>query len=110
MEPELAPSHWQWPDIEGLDTFGGIRLHTAAWDDKVDLQGKRVGVIGNGSSGIQIVTAIQPGMTDIEAKVACQRLIINRRFLSRPLHPESNMDRDHFRTRVCRHRWGKLRM
>ncbi|KIW94075.1 uncharacterized protein Z519_05391 [Cladophialophora bantiana CBS 173.52] len=36
------------------------KLHSAAWDESVVLKGKRVAVIGNGSSGIQIVTVIQP--------------------------------------------------
>lgn len=53
-------SHWRWPNIPGLDSFKGAKLHSAAWDDSVVLKGKRVAVIGNGSSGIQIVTAIQP--------------------------------------------------
>lgn len=34
-------------------------LHSANWDDKVELAGKHVGLIGNGSSGIQILPAIQ---------------------------------------------------
>ncbi|EXJ56379.1 uncharacterized protein A1O5_12646 [Cladophialophora psammophila CBS 110553] len=53
-------NHWRWPDIPGLDSFKGTKLHSAAWDESVVLKGKRVAVIGNGSSGIQIVTAIQP--------------------------------------------------
>jgi cation diffusion facilitator CzcD-associated flavoprotein CzcO len=39
---------WQWPDIPGLNTFKGTLLHTANWDESVDLTGKRVGLIGNG--------------------------------------------------------------
>jgi len=46
------------PDIAGLASFGGERFHTAAWPENVSLQGKRVGVIGNGSTGVQVVTAI----------------------------------------------------
>ena len=51
---------WRWPDIPGLDTFKGKLLHSARWDSTIDLEGKRVGVIGNGSSGQQITEAIQP--------------------------------------------------
>lgn len=36
-------------------------LHSAAWDDRIDLAGKRVAVIGGGSSAVQIVPNIQPG-------------------------------------------------
>jgi hypothetical protein len=54
-------SNWQWPQIEGLHSFQGSLLHSASWDNNVDLKGKSVAVIGNGSSGIQLVTALQPG-------------------------------------------------
>lgn len=37
-------------------------LHSANWDDGVVLEGKRVGVIGGGSSAVQIVPNIQPHM------------------------------------------------
>lgn len=46
------------PDIKGANTFGGPRMHTAAWDDGVELAGKRVAVIGAGASGFQLVPAI----------------------------------------------------
>jgi cation diffusion facilitator CzcD-associated flavoprotein CzcO len=37
-------------------------MHSANWDPNTKLDGQRIGVIGNGSSGIQILTALQPGM------------------------------------------------
>lgn len=43
------------PDIPGLSDFGGALLHTADWDDDFDPTGKRVALIGNGSSGTQIM-------------------------------------------------------
>ncbi len=46
------------PDIEGLDTFAGDCFHSARWDDSVSLDGKRVGVIGTGSTAAQIVGKI----------------------------------------------------
>ena len=48
------------PDIPGLDTFPGEIFHSARWDHRADLAGKRVAVIGTGASAIQIVPAIQP--------------------------------------------------
>lgn len=51
---------WKWPKITGLEMFKGPMLHSASWDDKVDLKGKRVAVIGSGSSAVQIVPNIQP--------------------------------------------------
>ena len=44
------------PEIEGADQFRGQVLHTGRWPkDEVDLSGKRVGVIGTGSSGVQAI-------------------------------------------------------
>ncbi|MEV0288887.1 NAD(P)/FAD-dependent oxidoreductase [Kribbella sp. NPDC050820] len=43
------------PAIQGLDTFSGHLFHSAAWNHDVDLEGKRIGVIGTGASAIQIV-------------------------------------------------------
>ena len=45
-------------DIPGLASFEGARFHSAQWDHSVDLAGKRVGVIGTGSTAIQITSAI----------------------------------------------------
>ncbi|KIW29292.1 uncharacterized protein PV07_05117 [Cladophialophora immunda] len=56
---------WRWPDIKGLDTFKGHKCHSAAWDENYDYSNKRIAVIGNGSSGVQIVPALArlPGTT-----------------------------------------------
>lgn len=50
---------WRWPDIEGLGSFEGHLVHSAQWDKGYDFTGKRVGIIGNGSSAIQIVPQLQ---------------------------------------------------
>ena len=50
--------HPAFPDIEGLEDFAGARFHTAQWDHSVDLAGKRVGIIGTGSTAAQVVGAI----------------------------------------------------
>lgn len=47
-----------YPDIEGLDSFDGEMFHTARWPDGLELKGKRVGIIGTGSTSAQIVGAI----------------------------------------------------
>ncbi|OBH82454.1 NAD(P)/FAD-dependent oxidoreductase [Mycobacterium sp. E2989] len=43
------------PDIAGLTDFTGALMHTARWDHRVDLAGKKVAVIGTGASGVQAV-------------------------------------------------------
>jgi cyclohexanone monooxygenase len=48
------------PDIKGIETFQGAQYHTGAWPESVDFKGKRVGVIGTGSTGIQVITALAP--------------------------------------------------
>ncbi|KAH7169887.1 hypothetical protein EDB81DRAFT_864441 [Dactylonectria macrodidyma] len=50
---------WAWPEIHGLDSFQGHRVHTAAWDSAIDLKNKSVAVIGSGASSIQVVPSIQ---------------------------------------------------
>lgn len=51
-----APNY---PNIPGLKSFNGDLIHTAAWPE-IDLSSKRVGIIGNGSTGIQVMTALAP--------------------------------------------------
>ncbi|MGA9373822.1 MAG: NAD(P)/FAD-dependent oxidoreductase, partial [Mycobacterium sp.] len=48
------------PDLKGIDTFRGVHVHTGQWPADLELAGKRVGVIGNGSTGVQVITAIAP--------------------------------------------------
>lgn len=47
------------PTIPGMDRFTGASLHTSRWPDGVvDLSGKRVGVIGTGSTGVQLIPVV----------------------------------------------------
>jgi cation diffusion facilitator CzcD-associated flavoprotein CzcO len=47
------------PDIPGLEQFQGRILQTSRWpSEPVDLRGKRVGIIGTGSSGIQAIPEV----------------------------------------------------
>jgi len=48
------------PDIDGVDSFAGITMHTARWDHNQDLTGKRVAVIGTGASAVQVIPEIAP--------------------------------------------------
>ena len=47
-----------YPDAEGRERFAGVQMHSSAWNDQVDLRGKRVAVVGTGASAIQIVPSI----------------------------------------------------
>jgi hypothetical protein len=49
---------WKWPNITNRDAYRGELLHSAIWPRDTDLKGKRVALIGNGSTGVQILPAI----------------------------------------------------
>ncbi|MBT6272615.1 MAG: NAD(P)/FAD-dependent oxidoreductase [Chromatiales bacterium] len=64
--------HPKVPHFEGIESFRGPSFHTARWPDAEDvpLDGKRVGIIGTGSTAVQIVTAI---VDQVEAVTLFQR-------------------------------------
>ena len=48
------------PPIPGLETFTGELVHTSRWPEGTTWKDKRVGIIGTGSTGVQVITAIAP--------------------------------------------------
>ncbi|WP_431306169.1 flavin-containing monooxygenase [Mycobacterium hubeiense] len=48
----------RYPDIPGLETFAGPMFHSARWDHSVSLPDKRIGLIGTGSTGVQITAEL----------------------------------------------------
>ena len=79
-------SKHKWPSIPGLHDFTGKLVHSAAWDHSYDYSHKRIGIIGNGSSGIQIlpqmaklegaqVTSFQNGPTWIVSRMTPAKLV-----------------------------------
>ncbi|RRO18719.1 NAD(P)/FAD-dependent oxidoreductase [Saccharopolyspora rhizosphaerae] len=59
------------PEFEGREDFAGEQYWTSSWPHEgVDLSGKRVAVIGTGSSGLQTITAIAP---EVRSLVVFQR-------------------------------------
>ncbi|WP_370150862.1 flavin-containing monooxygenase [Streptacidiphilus sp. EB129] len=57
----LATGPWHVPrplEVPGIDGFAGPVLHTARWDQGVDLSGRRVAVVGSGASAVQVVPAV----------------------------------------------------
>lgn len=59
-----------YPDIPGRGDFAGPLFHSARWDHRVDLSGKRVAVVGTGASAVQFVPEIAP---------SCARLTVFQR-------------------------------
>ncbi|MDX1871746.1 NAD(P)/FAD-dependent oxidoreductase [Mycolicibacterium sp. 120266] len=43
------------PELPGIDTFEGKKIHSARWDHGYDFAGKKVAVVGTGASAVQIV-------------------------------------------------------
>ena len=74
----------QWPNIDGLWDFKGEVMHSAAWNEDYDFKGKRVGIIGLGSSAIQIIPKLQQ-VPDIQ--LSC--FIRGRTWISPPLGQRS---------------------
>ncbi|GAB2994117.1 flavin-containing monooxygenase [Mycobacterium bourgelatii] len=64
------------PDIPGLEEFDGPVVHTARWDDEIDLTAKDVAVIGTGSTGVQVVSALQPQAASIAHYVRSPQWIL----------------------------------
>lgn len=48
------------PHLEGIETFDGATFHSARWDHDVPLDGRRIGVVGTGSTAVQITSALVP--------------------------------------------------
>ena len=72
--------------IEGMETYKGDSFHTSRWDYNIDLEGKRVGIVGTGATAVQVVPEI--------AKVVDQLYVFQRTPSSidvrdqRPTRPE----------------------
>lgn len=58
------------PNIPGLKDFKGQLCHTSRWSDDTDLTHSRVGVLGNGSTGVQVITELAP---KVKSLVSFQR-------------------------------------
>lgn len=48
------------PHFKGMESFRGALFHSARWDHDVPIDGKRIGVVGTGSTSAQLVTALVP--------------------------------------------------
>jgi cation diffusion facilitator CzcD-associated flavoprotein CzcO len=88
------------PDIPGLDTFAGECYHTGRWPrESVSFAGKRVGVIGTGSSGVQAIPEIAREARHLTVFQRTPQYSIPAR--NRPVDPEM--------IRQARENWAALR-
>jgi cation diffusion facilitator CzcD-associated flavoprotein CzcO len=65
-------SNASFPDMPGLDSFEGHKIHSARWDHDYDFTGKRVAVIGTGASAVQIIPELvkQAGFVKVFQRTA----------------------------------------
>jgi cation diffusion facilitator CzcD-associated flavoprotein CzcO len=77
------------PNFKGLELFKGERHHTGHWPQQgLELAGKRVGVIGTGASGVQVVQEA--------GKVASHLTVFQRTpILALPMRQQQLDDSDH---------------
>jgi len=83
------------PNIKGLDSFQGEWYHTGSWPhEKVDFAGKRVAVIGTGSSGVQSIPVIaeQAGRLTVfqrtpQYTIPARHATVDRKFLEEVVKP-----------------------
>lgn len=74
------------PEFPGQENFRGEIYHTARWPHtEVDLTGKRVGVIGTGSSGIQVITELAPTVGQLTVFQRTPQWVVPSRH--RPIDP-----------------------
>jgi cation diffusion facilitator CzcD-associated flavoprotein CzcO len=53
------------PDIPGITSFDGRVIHTTAWDDSYDFDGRRVGIIGTGATAVQLIPELAKRVADM---------------------------------------------
>jgi cation diffusion facilitator CzcD-associated flavoprotein CzcO len=53
------------PDIPGIETFEGRVIHAADWDASYSMAGRRAGVIGTGSTGVQLIPELAKEVSDL---------------------------------------------
>src|SRR5262249_42030096 len=56
----------RYPDIPGRHTFAGPSFHSSRWDHSVSLPGRRIGVIGTGSTGVQITAELGGNVRELK--------------------------------------------
>jgi 4-hydroxyacetophenone monooxygenase len=83
-------------DFPGRDDFRGEIVHPARWPEDLSLKGKRVAVIGNGSTGIQMVSAIAQQAAHTSVFQRTPQWIAPRDKYGQPMEPEVHWLMDNF--------------
>lgn len=59
-------NQWKLPSYPGINDFQGTLRHTSNWDPSFNPDGKKIAVIGNGASGIQVVATLQKSVARLD--------------------------------------------
>ncbi|KAJ5742425.1 uncharacterized protein N7511_011444 [Penicillium nucicola] len=72
------------PQFQGLDAYAGPLIHAADYPENLDVTGKRVGIVGNGASGLQIVQdlAKKDCQLDVFIRTPCFAIPMRQREIS----------------------------
>ncbi|KAF9879820.1 phenylacetone monooxygenase [Colletotrichum karsti] len=80
---------WKFPDVDGISDYEGTLVHTANWPKDFDYANKKVAVIGNGASGVQILPAIRPHVEKLYHIIRTPTLIIPPRVTTMKMGPSA---------------------
>lgn len=76
------------PDIAGIDEFEGKILHPTQWTSDIEVQGKRVAIIGNGSTGVQLMAPVAEEAEHVSVFQRTPQWIATRPGYGREIEPE----------------------
>lgn len=100
----LSATHW--PDIPGIESFGGQLIHTGNWPHEgVDLNGKRVGVIGAGATTVQMLPEIVDDCGHLTLFQRTPNWCFPMRNLPMPEDYEAHVKRMYHAVRHLEHEW-----
>jgi cation diffusion facilitator CzcD-associated flavoprotein CzcO len=74
-----------WPELPGMDSFGGKVIHSQQWPERLELGGRRVAVVGTGASAAQLVPEVAREAARLTVFQRTPAWIIPRR--DRPIGP-----------------------
>src|SRR4051812_2538324 len=84
------------PHFEGEESFEGRFIHPSRWPEDVDLTGKRVAVVGNGSTGVQLLAPVAEDAEQVFVFQRTPQWISPRDKYGQPVEPEVRWLLDNF--------------
>jgi 4-hydroxyacetophenone monooxygenase len=75
-------------DIDGIDDFQGDLVHTTRWPEDYSVTGKTVAVIGNGSTGVQLLSPVAAAAKEVYVFVRTPQWVTPQVYYGEPILPE----------------------